>query len=242
MMNEAAIKEIEDLTIKAQIKKDKYGNDWVAEKYTLLNPIHERCFRVSTLESLCEFIKKNPNKLNFEGAFILINPDFTIDLLSAPHIEDKERTFYVSVQPYSVGRFNFGSTYAVEDFIIALKTQFVKSDAWDEVFNLVKKLQISESVELNDDGMTQKVTVKNGISAASLQTKDVKTDYVLRPWRIYSECEQPASIFFIRINGNKELGARISLYETDGGAWKAQAAKNIAEYLKQQDLNLPILF
>lgn len=242
MMNEAAIKEIEQLTLNAQIKKDKNGNEWVREHYKLLNPIHEENVIVSSLESFCDFIKTNPNGLDFNGAFVLIRPDFTVELLSKPKEEDKQRTTYMIVKPYGINRFQFGQRYDVEDFVIALKTQFIRGEAWDEVFNLVRKIQIDEGVTLEDDGMTQKVTVKNGVSAASLQTKDVKTDYVLIPWRIYSECKQPASIFFVRISGNKDVGVHVSLYETDGGAWKVEAAKNIADYLNEQNLGLPVLF
>jgi len=233
MMNETAIKEIESLTINSHLKKDARGIEWVRKgEMVPLVPVHEPTVKVSTLASFSDFIVNNPQKLNLEGAIVVINSDFTVDLLSAPSEVDKERTILLRAKAYEFEPFRFSYSYDLESFIVALKTKFVMGEDWEVVFNLVRKVQISEGVELEDDGMSQKVTVKNGVSAASITKKDVKTDYVLTPIRIFPECSQPSSIFFLRIKGDKESGVIVSLHETDGGKWKVDAAKNVAEYIR----------
>jgi len=52
----------------------------------------------------------------------------------------------------------------------------------------------------------------------------------LRPYRTFSEVEQPASLFVFRIDKQ----ANMALFEADGKHWVADAVGNIAAYLKEQ--------
>ena len=55
--------------------------------------------------------------------------------------------------------------------------------------------------------MTQQVTIKRGMSAASAEAEAVKTRMTLSPYRIFPECDQPRSEFLVRIKatGKKVL-------------------------------------
>lgn len=59
--------------------------------------------------------------------------------------------------------------------------------------------------------------------------KGVKPIVKLKPYRTFSEVEQPESEFLVRLSD----GGRVALYEADGGAWKLQARRNVADYLKE---------
>lgn len=69
---------------------------------------------------------------------------------------------------------------------------------------------------------------------------EIPSRITLKPYRIFPECEQPESEFLIRFKGDMEMGALIGLWETDGGMWKVQAKRLIAEKLKELGLVIPI--
>lgn len=46
------------------------------------------------------------------------------------------------------------------------------------------------------------------------------------PFRTFLEVEQPESEFLLRVDAEKGIG----LFEADGGIWKLEAKRNIAEY------------
>lgn len=56
----------------------------------------------------------------------------------------------------------------------------------------------------------------------------------LKPYRTFNEVDQPESEFLLRLSE----GGGVALYEADGGAWKLQARRNVAEYLKNALANL----
>lgn len=74
--------------------------------------------------------------------------------------------------------------------------------------------------------INQTTTVKSGV--ASLAKATAPNPVTLRPYRTFTEVAQPSSQFVLRINKEAEL----ALFEADGGKWKLEAIKNIADYLK----------
>ena len=93
------------------------------------------------------------------------------------------------------------------------------------LFGITSRLQLDEGVDLADDGMTQRVTIKKGMSAASMTGVQMPARIALGPYRIFPECDQPVSEFLIRFKGDKERSVR-RLWETDGGMWKVHAKRS----------------
>ena len=58
----------------------------------------------------------------------------------------------------------------------------------------------------------------------------VPNPVVLKPFRTFSEADQPESKFVFRLHKDDD-GVTAALIEADGGAWKVQAMQNIAAYL-----------
>lgn len=231
-MDGDAVRRIEELAEKAAVKV-KDGVTYVSGNYKPLGVVHEDCLRFTALEDFCVFVNENPQKQDLRDAVIMVNPDFTVSLLSKPDPLDGERTVIALAKRHETEGFQFARQLDVDAFIVALKSKFVKADSdWETVFNLVRKVQIEDGVELSDDGMSQKVTIKKGVSAASVETVNKPVDYALRPYRIFPECEQPKSVFFMRLQASGSMGVYVSLYETDGGAWKNDAARIIREYIE----------
>ena len=237
-MDGEAVTNIALLAAQAETKEFN-GIPYTKSPYYPMGVVHEDVVSFTSLNSFCEFIAKNPQNLDLTGAIITVNSNFTVSLLSKPNPLDGKRTVYANAQRHGFQSFNFNQAYDPEDFIVALKSFFVREGTdWDDVFTLVKKVRIEDGVEMNDDGISMNVTIKKGVSSASLDRVTKQTDHILRPYRIFPECIQPESIFFLRIIPCGDKSFRVGLYETDGGKWKLDASKNIREYiLSELDAN-----
>ena len=55
---------------------------------------------------------------------------------------------------------------------------------------------------------------------------DIKPRVQLQPFRTFLEIAQPESEFLIRVDPQEGIG----FFEADGGIWKLEAKKNIADY------------
>ena len=70
----------------------------------------------------------------------------------------------------------------------------------------------------------QTVEARQGVALNALV--EVKPRVLLRPFRTFLEVEQPESEFLLRVDPDEGIG----FFEADGGIWKLEAKKNIADY------------
>jgi len=230
-MDGDAVRKIADLAIDAETRKTEDGKVFVRSDYQPLGVVHKDTVNMTSLKSFCDFIKQNPQNIDLTEAIIVVNRDFTVSLLSAVNsLDGKRDVIAVAKKPETAG-FRFGDRMGVDDFVIAMKSYFVKEDSdWEACFNTARKVQVENGVNIEDNGMAMKVVVKSGISSASIETVTRQTDYELRPYRIFPECTQPKSPFFLRLT-QKGDEALVSLHETDGGKWKNEASRIIRDYI-----------
>lgn len=121
---------------------------------------------------------------------------------------------------------HFNRQLDYETMMITLKSKFVETPELLELVKLLGTITEENSAQLSDDGFTQTVVVRKGI--AIKDNKAVKPIVNLKPYRTFNEVEQPESQFLLRLSE----GGYVALYEADGGAWKLQARRNVADYLK----------
>ena len=110
---------------------------------------------------------------------------------------------------------------------IALHAHFMDTEDRAYVLDLLSRIVLGENSEITDNGVTQNVKVSSGVQL--MEMEKVKAIVALKPYRTFMEVEQPDSEFLLRIKG-----ARVGLFEADGGMWKLQAKKNIKSYLEKQ--------
>lgn len=113
-----------------------------------------------------------------------------------------------------------------ETMMITLKSKFVQTPELLELVKLLGTITEENSAQTSDDGFSQSVVVRKGI--ALKEGKTINPIVKLKPYRTFNEVEQPESEFLLRLSE----GGRVALYEADGGAWKLQARKNVAGYLR----------
>lgn len=82
-----------------------------------------------------------------------------------------------------------------------------------------------EAKHTDDERIEQRrLTQEQGVALNAVV--EIKPRVMLRPFRTFLEVEQPESEFLLRVDPDEGIG----FFEADGGIWKLEAKKNIADY------------
>lgn len=111
-----------------------------------------------------------------------------------------------------------------ETALIELRSLFIPNRGTEYLLDLLSRMTDEHSVHTTDNGVTQKVEARQGVSLNALV--EVKPRIELQPFRTFLEVDQPESEFLLRVDSTKGIG----LFEADGGIWKLEAKRNIADY------------
>ncbi len=192
---------------------------------------------VSTLTGFVGFIERNIDDLDFENYYTAVVDDpGKVMLCSALSGEKRAREVLVNARLDNyMQTFPFGQFMPQEEFIIKLHSLFEKKegDDFDYVALMVAKIVQADTADTDDDGITQHVTVKRGISGALKEKGEIKPIVRLSPYRTFREIAQPESQFLLRIKTSDNGAVQAALFEADGGAWRNEARLRIAAYLKE---------
>lgn len=132
--------------------------------------------------------------------------------------------------PEGTEAFRFGAWHPAELFILNLQSLFEPTPERDELLTLVSKIRGGDVRETNDNGYAQEVKATKGVA---LVTNVVVAPRVrLQPFRTFREVEQPASDFVLRLRSAEEQRPELLLAEADGGAWRLEAIKAVANWLR----------
>ena len=184
-----------------------------------------------TLDGVIDYIKTNVEGLipdTPDTKLILhVNNQCSVHLMAPPSANRKVR-YCIAMCDAHVPEIRFGEWLDSETFNTMLLSTFLPTESREVLFKVVSNLVREQNCNLADDGVSQVMTVKQGVSTASNVT--FKNPVCLKPMRTFPEVDQPESNFTLRVNEN----ARISLFEADGGAWKNEAVANIKNYLSEK--------
>ena len=92
------------------------------------------------------------------------------------------------------------------------------------LLDLLSRITDEKSVSSKDNGVTQVVEARQGVALNAMV--EIRPRVLLRPFRSFLEVEQPESEFLLRVDADKGIG----FFEADGGVWKLEAKRNIADY------------
>jgi hypothetical protein len=190
-----------------------------------------------TLEGLVDFFKDGHGSAEggsdaAEGLFHIESPA-EVSIRGPLFGEARQReTFATSV--FEAEAHPFGMLLEIDSAIVCLKTRCVDTPDTRALVSVLGKVTDEEIRDFSDDGISQQVNVKVGVSLKG--TAPVPSPVVLRPFRTFSEIEQPASPFVVRLRGRNADDGRpkVSLFEADGGRWRLEAIRSIAAYLRAQ--------
>lgn len=200
------------------------GQTYTDATLTRIPPHVDRpaCIEVSGLDGICKLIRTELAKLdtvvmvqakahNEVEVMTTYQPDFSRNMLY------RARADAPGLRTGFRGR---------EVALIELRSLFIPSEGTAYLLDLLSRMTDENSVTTRDNGVTQQVEAKQGVSLNVLV--DVKPRVQLRPFRTFLEVEQPESEFLIRVDAEEGIG----FFEADGGIWKLEAKKNIAKYFE----------
>ena len=98
------------------------------------------------------------------------------------------------------------------------------------VHKVVKNIKGETVRNFGDDGVSQKVEIKQGI--ATVAEAVVPNPVVLAPYRSFPEIEQIESEFIFRMREGS--GIEMALFEADGGAWRIQAIASVKRWIEKE--------
>ena len=221
----------------------KHGNDEYCDK-KLIRIHNELCadpLKLSTLSSLIEYIKRSHEPTNGNEYIIHVVSPTRVDMISTLN-GDRERETLVIVEA-EIPRISFDTWMENEKMLIAVQAQFVDDPGTDReaVLKFAGTVKSGSIKEYGDDGVTQKATIKHGVT--TMVEGIVPSPCTLRPYRTFTEVEQPASQFIFRMREGLSDTVLCALFEADGGMWKNEARRNIQAYLEKalEDIDIPVI-
>ena len=138
-----------------------------------------------------------------------------------------KRSLIAIANRYHFNTFSFGDQYDFEGFVVALRSRFVRTEGIEKLLDCMRSVTSSNDVTSEDNGVSQTLVAKNGVSLGAVSITPV---WELQPHRTFTEIKQPASLFLFRI-GKRGDETRYALHETDGNAWAIEAIASIHFWL-----------
>lgn len=182
-----------------------------------------------TLSSLVDYIKANVDSMADKMVIQVVSPEEVRFFSMLDENRDREKIAIINAQ---IPSFDYGYFIEHEKFCINVQSKFIDDPNTDKALLLkfAGTVEAGTVAGYGDDGVTQKATVKTGIT--SKEAAVVPNPVKLRPFRTFVEVEQPVSEFIFRMKEGRMGGIECAIFEADGGAWKNAAMKNIKDYLE----------
>lgn len=181
-------------------------------------------YQVKSLDAIANLIKTEIGKARVP-LFIRIDSPTRVFVESTWDSEFDRDSLYVA----SCEEANFQPGWRDhEKAIIELKSAFLPTEGQQYLLDLLSRLCVDEGVETTDNGVTQTVTAKQGVSLK--QAENVRNIVGLKPFRTFREVNQPESMFLIRVDDK----SRVAILEADGEIWKIEAKLNIKAYFEKE--------
>jgi hypothetical protein len=175
-----------------------------------------------------DYIKSNTDIMSDKMIVHVVNPT-RVTLYSDLDL-DRKREYLVEVNA-EFPQFPFDRFVGHENFIIGVQSKFIPNNDADLLLKFAGTVEGGTIADYGDDGVSQKATVKTGL--ASKSDALIPSPVTLKPYRTFTEVDQPESQFVFRMKEDKYEGVLCALFEADGGAWKLNAMENIKEYLER---------
>lgn len=202
-----------------------------------------RCLDVTTLTALVDYLTANVDKLDVAALICHVESPESVAILSKLSENGfNQRKAFVRAKLEQM-QLRLNAFLPGEEFNILLQSCFIEPDdppkATDRGMVIKYAANVTTTVEANteDDGVTQAVTVRKGIAGKGVDR--LPNPVTLRPYRTFTEVEQPASRFVFRCKDSD--GVKFALVEADGGAWKGEAMRNIKAFMESRVPGLTVI-
>lgn len=188
--------------------------------------------KLSTLSGLVDYIMSDTDLLPTQDDEWIIHVQSFDRVALLTQLSDgyMDRECYAAVTADAPG-FKTNEFMDVETFIIHLQSRVLDAGDRANLIAFCSSLQDVEEQKMKDNGVSQTVTAKIGISTVA--EVEVPNPVALAPYRTFCDIKQPFSDFIFRVKKGQS-GPMCGLFEADGGAWRTDAIRLIAAHLKEQ--------
>lgn len=225
----------------------KVGNDLFTTKpvYRVpkeFEPAMPRAIKLATLSALVRYVEDVavPASLPIEALHVVSST--RVELIGKLTGQDMHlRPVFCYAEAPPAPSFPFDRWLDFEEFKIKLLAHFKPNDELARLDGFLKSVKREGSLEVEDDGISQSVQVKKGISLTSREK--LTNPFGLAPWRVFPEVEQPVSPFILRFQRDAE-SPQPGLYVVADNGWQGNAIASIRDYLSSElgaENSLPIL-
>lgn len=196
----------------------------------------------ASLASLRDYVNSGFDGITVEDMVAIIDSPTKVTLSGRIFGRQRQRDVIAVAEWNDMEKFPFDRYMDVEEFCIRLRSLMAPKDGDDTgyILSFAGAMKVGASVETNDDGISQTVEVKRGVSGRLTGKEGVKPIVRLSPYRTFADVEQPESEFLLRAKGDHGE-AQLALFKADGGAWKLAARERIKAYLEQGCKGLRVL-
>lgn len=209
------------------------GSSGARQLGDVIKPFRPAKVEVATLTGFVDAVKAGV-VAELKKCMVQVEDQLTVSLVSIATDEHGVRDTYLTAKHREQDAFTFDKYY--DDparFTIGVQTAFLQTDESIALLRTVATLKAGSSIQIDDDGFSQRITVKQGeISAAD---QKVPPRIFLVPIRSFSEIAHVRSQFLLRF---KEGGAgqpMPALFNVDGTKWIDETMLAIKHYLSKQD-------
>ena len=198
------------------------GQTYADASLTRIPPHVDRpdCISVSGLDSICKLIRTELEKVG-TTIMVQVKSNDTVEVMTTYLSDFSRNTLYRAKADAPGLRTGFRGR---EVALIELRSLCIPNEGTAYLLDLLSRMTNENSVSTNDNGVTQTVEARQGVALNAVV--EIKHRVMLRPFRTFLEVEQPESEFLLRVDPDEGIG----FFEADGGIWKLEAKKNIADY------------
>lgn len=191
--------------------------------------------KLNTLSGLVDYVKANRDKLDLSEMTVVVCSPTTVALCGRLSETTLQRFEYVVCEPL-LPKITLEVYLDSERFNMQLQYGFVPTEDRATLLSLTACVLDTTQVGVEDNGVNQLVTVKKGINRGN----DVATPnpITLRPYRTFTEIEQPESTFILRMSSDP---ISMGLWVADGGAWRNKAMADIKAFLAEKMPEVAVL-
>jgi hypothetical protein len=230
-----AIDKILDLAPIQSVEIDRDTYVKMDQKVTRLKAPEEHApkpLRFITLTGLADYIIANPDLLDPRNVVLHVTDFLRVECLGPLQPANDNVRFIYAVAHIDRPAFSFGKWMSIEDFIIALQSDFFRNADFDDVdaiIDLLGKVASEHIQTREDDGFSQMVQVRSGLTTTSA----VKVENPVRvfPWRTFAEVDQPETLAVLRFRKAGDGAPLVALFESKGESWRFEAIQSVKEWL-----------
>lgn len=194
---------------------------------------------LSTMSGLAAYVGANRDEWDVSRLTVHVRTPTLITLWGPVHGPRRQRDELARVTR-TWAPFPFEKWISLEDAVIRLQTQFVDSEDRRAVLAVLGNVRESAVRTMDDSGVSQTVTASKGVALRAEVA--VPNPVMLRPYRTFSEIDQPASTFVLRLrSGAGDQLPTVALFPADGGNWEREAMISAARECEVRFGVLPIL-